>query len=94
VQALFPLKVPISKNSGTTDLPERFALSLGLNFILLSVTGLALNYTPFGIRATPVLTVLLGTTLVFATIAIFRQCNAPKNIIETSSEKIVESEIQ
>jgi uncharacterized membrane protein len=41
-------------------------LSLGLNIAITPLLGLALNYTPFGIRLTPVLTVLSVFTIALA----------------------------
>ena len=46
--------------AGKDDLDgiERVALSFGLSIAVVPLFGLALNYTPFGIRLTPVLIVL------------------------------------
>jgi hypothetical protein len=51
---------------------ERFALSLGLSLALVPMAGLLLNYTPFGIRTTPITFSLLALTLVFASAAVVR----------------------
>lgn len=51
--ALFPRKNDL-------DTIERVALSFGLSIIVVALMGLILNYTPWGIRAYPV---LLSTTL-------------------------------
>jgi len=54
------------------DSIERFALSVGLSLALVPMAGLLLNYTPWGIRTTPVTLSLLGLTLVFASAAVIR----------------------
>ena len=62
ISALFPDKYSISAI-------ERLALSFGLSFAMVSLTGLALNYTPFGIRLYPILIsqlVLIGILLLLA----------------------------
>ena len=61
VAALFPRK---------TDLPgiERLAYSLGLSLALIPLVGIALNFTPWGIRLLPP---LLSLTLVIVTLAGF-----------------------
>jgi len=51
---------------------ERFALSIGLSLALVPMAGLLLNYTPWGIRTTPVTFCLLALTLVFASAAVVR----------------------
>jgi hypothetical protein len=54
------------------DNVERFALSMGLSLALVPLAGLLLNYTPWGIRTTPVTLSLLGLTLVFSSAAVVR----------------------
>lgn len=51
---------------------ERLALSVGLSLALVPMAGLLLNYTPWGIRTTPVTLTLLGLTLVLASAAAVR----------------------
>jgi Protein of unknown function (DUF1616) len=51
----------------------RFALSIGLSLALVPLVGLALNYTPFGIRLLPVAFSLSGITLVFLVVALTRK---------------------
>jgi uncharacterized membrane protein len=59
IATLFPRK-------GDLDGIERVALSFGLSIAITPLLGLALNYTPFGIRLTPVLTVLSVFTIALA----------------------------
>jgi hypothetical protein len=64
-KALFPEK--------EIDNIERVALSIGMSLALVPITGLLLNYTPWGIRATPLTVSLLALTTIFATAAIIRE---------------------
>jgi len=59
IAVLFPRK-------GDLDAIERIALSFGLSIALVPLLGLALNYTPFGIRLTPILIVLSVFTVSLA----------------------------
>jgi hypothetical protein len=65
IKALFPEK--------ELDNIERAALSMGMSLALVPITGLILNYTPWGIRTTPVTLSLLALTIIFATAAIIRE---------------------
>ena len=65
IKALFPMK-----EIGNT---ERVALSIGSSLALVPLVGLLLNYTPWGIRLTPIALSLLVLTLVFSIVAISRQ---------------------
>jgi len=59
-------------DSRELDNVERLALSVALSLALVPMAGLLLNYTPWGIRTTPVTFCLLGLTLVFASAAVIR----------------------
>ena len=71
-KALFP-KGKLTETSGPLDTIEIIALSLGLSLALVPIIGLLLNYTPWGIRLTPLVLSLLGLTLLLATTAIARE---------------------
>lgn len=66
IAALFPRKDDL-------DSIERIALSFGLSIAVVPLLGLALNYTPFGIRLSPVLTVLSVFTISLAVVAYVRR---------------------
>ena len=66
IAALFPRK-------GALDGIERLALSLGLSIAVVPLIGLVLNYTPWGIRLSPILFSLLGFILAMAAVALFRR---------------------
>jgi uncharacterized membrane protein len=44
-----------------------------MSIALVPIVGLILNYTPWGIRLTPITISLLALTLVFATMAVVRE---------------------
>ena len=65
IEALYPKR--------ELDELTRFALSIGLSLALVPLTGLVLNYTPFGIRLLPVAISLAGLTLVLLGFALNRR---------------------
>lgn len=66
IAALFPKKEDL-------DGIERVALSFGLSIAVVPLIGLALNYTPWGIRLTPILISLLAFISVMSGIALYRR---------------------
>ena len=70
IAALFP-------KAGDLEGIERTALSFGLSIAMVSLIGLALNYTPWGIRLTPVVVSLVIFTIVMATAAYWRRLGLP-----------------
>ena len=76
IRALFPEEIQSSKNKKTIDPIERVALSIGMSLALVPIVGLILNYTPWGIRLTPIVLSLLSLTIIFATAAIIREHQA------------------
>ena len=66
VEALFP-------RGRELDSIERFALSVGLSLALVPLVGLALNYTPWGIRLNPIVVSLIILTVGLAIIALARE---------------------
>jgi len=73
IKALFPVAVPMKTSSENLNKIERVALSLGMSLALVPIVGLILNYTPWGIRLTPITLSLFALTLVFATAAVIRE---------------------
>ena len=73
IKALFPKQVPFKTRSEELDNIERIALSIGMSLALVPLTGLLLNYTPWGIRTTPITLSLLTLTAAFAAAAIIRE---------------------
>jgi uncharacterized membrane protein len=81
IKALFPQTLPFARalahSLGTPeknlDTIERAALSLGMSIALVPIVGLLLNYTPWGIRLTPIVLSLTALTIAFATTAILRE---------------------
>jgi hypothetical protein len=78
IKALFPAQVPIKTSTETLDTIERIALSVGMSIAIVPIVGLILNYTPWGIRLTPIVLSLFALTLVFATAATIREQQTKK----------------
>jgi uncharacterized membrane protein len=70
IAALFPRKNDL-------DGIERLALSFGLSIAVVPLIGLGLNYTPWGIRLTPVVVSLALFTLAMAAAAHWRRLSLP-----------------
>ena len=73
IKALFPEETQTKETTKPLDPIERIALSLGMSLALVPIVGLLLNYTPWGIRLTPIVLSLLSLTTIFATAAIIRE---------------------
>jgi uncharacterized membrane protein len=71
IAALFPRKDDL-------DGIERVALSFGLSIAVVPLIGLGLNYTPWGIRLTPVVVSLVFFTVIMAAVAYFRRSTMAK----------------
>lgn len=65
---------------------EKIVFSLGLSIVFVFLTGLMLNYSPWGITLAPVVLSLLTLTLVFSIIALFRE-------YQTRSKQVVRKEL-
>jgi hypothetical protein len=82
IKALFPQKLPLSGSSEapekSLDMIERAALSFGMSLAMVPMVGLLLNYTPWGIRLTPIVLSLLALTAVFSTVAVIREYEAAR----------------
>ena len=70
IAALFP-------RMNDLDSIERVALSFGLSIAVVPLIGLGLNYTPWGIRLTPVVVSLALFTLAMAAAAHWRRLSLP-----------------
>lgn len=68
--ALIKMLFPSKKDLGSI---ERIALSIGLSLALVPLVGLLLNYTPWGMRLTPITLSLLALTLILAVTALIRE---------------------
>jgi uncharacterized membrane protein len=66
VEALFP-------EGRELDLLERLALSVGLSLALVPLVGLLLNYTPWGIRLTPIVISLFIVTVGLSLVGFVRR---------------------
>ena len=94
IAALFPEagEPPIADDAGDAGLEaeagglrdrgidgiERVALSFGLSIAIVPLIGLALNFTPFGIRLVPILASVSGFIVVATAVAAVRRRELPK----------------
>jgi uncharacterized membrane protein len=76
VKTLYPCKVPIPTSSMRLDTIEIIALSIVLSITLVAITGLILNYTPWGIQLTPITLSLFALSVVFGFTALIRKYQA------------------
>ena len=74
IEALYPRDKDLSPL-------ERLALSIGLSLAIVPLIGLLLNYTPWGIRLTPILASLTLYTLVVIMIAAYRKYKLVKQLL-------------
>ena len=65
IKTLFPTR--------EIDNIERTALSIGMSLALVPLVGLLLNYTPWGIRLTPITVSLLALTIILSIIGLIRE---------------------
>jgi len=70
IAALFPKKDDLGGI-------ERLALSFGLSIAVVPLIGLGLNYTPWGIRLTPILLSLILFIIIMGCISFFRRDKLP-----------------
>lgn len=78
IKALFPTELPKKTSKESLDNIERIALSLGMSLALIPMVGLLLNYTPWGIRLTPIVLSLLALAIIFSTTALIREYQAAR----------------
>jgi uncharacterized membrane protein len=77
IEAMFPAK-------DSLDIVERFALSIALSFTITALTGLLLNFTPFGINSVSVLTTLSIITFLLTVVALIRKYRSITGTLDTS----------
>ena len=75
IKALFPVNMPAKTSTGNLETIEQIALSIGMSIAVVSIVGLLLYYSPFGLDLTAIVLSLLAFTLVFATVAVARKYN-------------------
>ena len=73
LRVLFPVKRSEKGNTKSLDAIERVVFSIGVSLALVPLTGLLLNYTPWGIRLTSIVLTLLALTLIFSGAALIRE---------------------
>jgi hypothetical protein len=86
IKMLFPSCVPIKTSSENLDKLECIALSFGSSIAIVATIGMALNFSPWGIKLVPSILSLMFLTGVFASLAIVREYNAKQVIVRKVSK--------
>jgi uncharacterized membrane protein len=78
IRAFLPVSMPVKTSSENLDMLERIVLSIVTSIAITSLIGLLLNFSPWGIRLTPMLLSIVLFTLIFATVAVIREYNVKR----------------
>jgi uncharacterized membrane protein len=79
IRALFPIFTPIDSAKNLESV-ARGALNIGMSICIITIMGLLLNYTPWGIHLIPMILSLFGITTFFATVALLREYKTNKEL--------------
>ena len=77
-KTLFPVNIPNKTSTEDFEKIGRLALSVGVSLAIVSLIGLLLYYSPWGLELTAIVLVLVAFTSVFATTAVIREYKAKK----------------
>lgn len=72
------LSAPTQRDRGIDGI-ERVALAFGLSIAIVPLLGLALNFTPFGIRLVPIIVSISGFTVIATAVAAVRRWELPED---------------
>jgi len=72
VKAIFPFESAVSRTSKEIETILRIGLSIGLSIALVSIVGLFLYYSPWGLQLTAIVLSIFTITVIFATAAVAR----------------------
>jgi len=75
IKAFFPANLPGKISSESLETIERIALSVGMSIALVSIVGLLLYYSPWGLSLPATVVSLFVFTSIFATAGIVRSTN-------------------
>ena len=73
IRAIFPAKFVTNLSSQNMDTLDCAALSLGVSIAIVTITGLLLNYLPFGLNLASITISLLVLTIIVATAALLHE---------------------
>ncbi len=88
VKAFFQNHMVAKTSVGNLETIERLTLSIGMSLALVSIMGLLLYYSPWGLNLTSVVPSLLAFTLLFATVAVIRAYQAKKNNLKRAFQPL------
>jgi hypothetical protein len=80
IKTLFHDSLYSRTSFGSLQVIESIALSFGMSLAIVSIVGLLLYYSPFGLNLVSIVPILLAFTLVFSTAALIREYQAQKAI--------------
>lgn len=72
-KAIFPIKNPVKSINNKLEEIEKIALSIGLSIALVSIAGLLLYYSPWGLDNTTIVLFLVVFTSIFSTAALIKE---------------------
>jgi uncharacterized membrane protein len=72
LKVVFPKKL-CSEGVKSLEVIIRIAFSVGISIAVVSILGLILYYTPFGLDLTPIVFSLLAFTLILTTVGVIRE---------------------
>jgi uncharacterized membrane protein len=88
-KALFQDNIFNGSSKGDLEKIEQIALSVGMSIALVSIVGLLLYYSPWGLDLTAIVFSLLVLTFVFSTVAVVREYKAKKNRLGQANYALV-----
>jgi hypothetical protein len=79
VNALFPVGISTKKDKKSNDLVLLFALSIAVSLAVSPLVGVALNFSPWGATAVPVVLSLMVLSVAFASVGLMRKYPSAQN---------------
>ena len=73
MKALFPTKMSGKSSKEKLDRTERIVFGLGMSLFIVTIIGLFLNYTPWGMNLFPIVLSLTAFSGIFASTALIRE---------------------
>jgi len=84
VRILFPINVMTKTQHKQIETIQRVALSIGISAVIVTIIGLLVYYSPWGLDLSPIVLSLFVLTSVLATAALFKEYRIKKVSSETS----------
>ena len=88
-RALFQDNIFKGSSKGDLEIIVQIVLSVGMSITLVSIVGLLLYYSPWGLDLAAIVFSLLVLTFVFSTVAVVREYNAKENRLRQANYVLV-----